>query len=156
MKQAKISICLKLITIVMFFLTAAFFAGLTALLLSCPKFFSQLQTSSCLILIWYIALLCFGVLFQFWKVCAEIGNDNSFSRENARSFRTMGYMGLAAAAGFFLELIFLCIIRVCNPITILVSLFFIIICILFFGICRALSLLICNAYEVKQENELTI
>ena len=35
---------------------------------------------------WGIAVFCYAILYQFWKVCVQIGRDNSFSGENARSF----------------------------------------------------------------------
>ena len=35
---------------------------------------------------WGIAVFCYAILYQFWKVCVQIGRDNSFSSENARSF----------------------------------------------------------------------
>ena len=32
---------------------------------------------------WGIGVICYAILYQFWKVCVEIGRDNSFSAENA-------------------------------------------------------------------------
>ena len=28
---------------------------------------------------WGIAVFCYAILYQFWKVCVQIGRDNSFS-----------------------------------------------------------------------------
>ena len=37
---------------------------------------------------WGIGVICYAILYQFWKVCVEIGRDNSFSAENAKAFAT--------------------------------------------------------------------
>ena len=48
--------------------------------------------------------LCFAALWEAWKICGEIGRDNSFSRQNVRSLRRISKEMAAAcalmAAGF--------------------------------------------------------
>lgn len=56
---------------------------------------------------WYTAVLCYGVLFQFWNVCTQIGRDNSFSLENVRSFHRMAMLGVAAGAGYLVRMVYL-------------------------------------------------
>ena len=51
-----------------------------------------------------IAMLYFTVLYHFRDVCTQIGRDNSFSPENAKSFRYMAYCGAAAGVVFAVKL----------------------------------------------------
>lgn len=105
---------------------------------------------------WYTLAVCYWILFQFWKVCKEIGSDNSFSLENATAFNKMSYGGIFLAIGFSAKL---CVIYFWGNLPILYGLFIIcevIVSIVFIVLCKALSKLILNAYEMKQENELTI
>ena len=135
MKQTKISYWLKAITIILGMIGVVFFGWLTYLAM-------QMKAEDDLIWLgigcsWYIALLCYLVLIEFWKVCTQIGADNSFSVENAKCFHRMAIRGAHA------EIAFLSIGEI------LLSLVFIV-------LCEALSKLISYAYEVKHENELTI
>lgn len=105
---------------------------------------------------WYTLAICYFILFQFWKVCKEIGNDNSFSMENVSAFHRMSVGGIFLAIGFAVKL---GVIYFLGELPLLYGLFIIcevIVSIVFVILCKALSKLILNAYEMKQENELTI
>ena len=53
-----------------------------------------------LIYIWIVGALSFAALGQAWKICVEIGRDNTFSEINARGLvRISRWMG-AGEAGF--------------------------------------------------------
>lgn len=108
------------------------------------------------------ALLAAGVLFLFTRVCVQIGKDNSFSEENATSFNIMAalsgcasvlylvkgslYVGRCFARGFERAGVMLLFIYGCTFAIFLICAF----------LCRSLSRLVHNAYEVKHENDLTI
>lgn len=64
---------------------------------------------------WLIGVLCYLCLYQFWKVCTEIGRDNSFSKENAKSFVVISRLTLIIAAIFFAGVLFLAVNRWLNP-----------------------------------------
>lgn len=151
-KQNKIAGFLKLLTLVLAVMGIVFFSGMT--------YFETLHVEKigwpALAFTWYSALLCYLILFQFYKVTREIGKDNSFSLENRNSFHRMGQFGLAACAGFFVHLLY-DIFFSANPVfLIFLYIFLILLSLIFFGLCEALSQLIENAYQVKLENELTI
>ena len=51
-----------------------------------------------LIYIWIVGALSFAALGQAWKICVEIGRDNTFSEVNARGLvRISRLMGTACA-----------------------------------------------------------
>ena len=105
---------------------------------------------------WYTAVLCYGVLFQFWNVCTQIGRDNSFSLENVRSFHRMAMLGVAAGAGYLARMVYLIAAGGFRWPAFLYNLALILLSVVFVTLCEALSQLVRNAYEVKRENELTI
>ena len=105
---------------------------------------------------WYTAVLCYGVLFQFWNVCTQIGRDNSFSLENVRSFHRMAMLGVAAGAGYLVRMVYLIAAGGFRWPAFLYNLALILLSVVFVTLCEALSQLVRNAYEVKRENELTI
>ncbi|MCR4999463.1 MAG: DUF2975 domain-containing protein [Lachnospiraceae bacterium] len=111
--------------------------------------------------------MCYKILWYFWNVCTQIGKDNSFSAENAKSFHRMANTGFAIAILYAIKLAFyagrMLLLKesyfgavisgglACGLIGLFLVLF------LLFGIiCEALSKLIKNAYEIKAENDLTI
>lgn len=105
---------------------------------------------------WGIGVLCYAVLYQFWKVCVEIGKDNSFSRENAKSFLAISRLTAVLAVVWFAGIVVLafekCLALYSTIFLLLIVFVFIVLAIL----AAALSHLIYKAYELRRENELTI
>lgn len=157
MKQHKISNWLKGLDIILALMLLAFFIGATiAVHMEKNVFYSVSSQTIFIASIWYTAICCFIVLLEFWKVCTQIGLDNSFSIENSHSFRHMAVCGIAASVGFVIRLIWLVATDCITPITLLVILTEIIIGLMFAVLAEAMSQLVFNAYEVKHENDLTI
>lgn len=105
---------------------------------------------------WYTVAVCYAILFQAWKVCIEIGKENSFSGENASAFHKMSLIGILLAIGFSTKF---CLILFFGNLGFVYGLFIVfevIVSIIFIVLCEALSKLILHAYEIRQENELTI
>jgi len=105
---------------------------------------------------WVIAGLCYIALWNFWKLCTEIGKDNSFSIRNAGYMKNIGLLSSTAIVLFFLGGLFIFLIHFLNA-----AWFFIIffLCFISAGVAVlsfALSALIKNAMEIKEENDLTI
>ena len=53
-----------------------------------------------------VGALCFLSLWQAWKICVEIGRDNSFSHQNAKSLRKIAKYMTAAYVLMALGLVF--------------------------------------------------
>ena len=100
-----------------------------------------------------VGVLCFLSLWQAWKICGEIGRDNSFSHENARALdRISKYMiiacGIMAAGTVF------CLItgdRIAPLALLGVS-----ISLIFALFAAAMAQLIESGAKLKDENDLTI
>ncbi len=103
-----------------------------------------------------VAAGCYLILYQFWTVCREIGRDNSFSMENAQAFKRISRIAAGLAVVWFLALAGLTVVHALWA-GILLFLFFAVFISFAVAICAAaLSHLVWKAYEMKQENELTI
>ena len=155
MKQTKISYWLKTITIILGVIGIAFFGWVTYMTL--PMKAANDPAWVMVVCSWYIAVLCYLVLFEFWKVCTQIGANNSFSEENAAHFHRMGIYGGFAAAGFAIRLIWWIVaIRKAHGEIAFLSVGEILLALVFVVLCEALAKLIKYAYDVKHENDLTI
>ena len=87
MKQKRLALCLKVCTVII-----ALAAGLILLVILpnqaawclevCPEY--QWLTIPTYILVCGSYLPCLGALVAFYRICMEIGRDNSFCRENVR------------------------------------------------------------------------
>ncbi len=105
---------------------------------------------------WGIGVICYAILYQFWKVCVEIGRDNSFSAENAHSFVIISRLMVFMAAVWFVGLVFLAVIHCLGPAFGIFMILCTFICIVVAVLAAALSHLIYKSYEMRQEQELTI
>ena len=105
-------------------------------------------------------VMCYLVLHRFYMTCTEIGRDNSFSMENVHNFAVMkvlmlitggvwtGYtIGLVALQG----LVYYDYVAMVTKYGLMAIVFFTIA-----AFADALSRLIQRAYEIREENELTI
>ena len=102
------------------------------------------------------AVICYAILYQFWKVCVQIGKDNSFSKENAKCFRNISHFALLLAVVWFAGIVFLAILAVRQPGISIFMITAVLLSVMISVLAAALSHLILKAYELKQENELTI
>ena len=105
---------------------------------------------------WVIGAICYMILYQFWKVCVEIGRDNSFSAENAESFRVISRLAVLLSCAWFIGVVFLAIVRALDPALAIIMILFAFICTIVAVLSAALSHLIYKSYEMRQENDLTI
>lgn len=103
-----------------------------------------------------LAVTCYAILYQFWKVCVQIGKDNSFSKENAKCFRNISHFALLLAVVWFAGIVFLAILAVRQPGISIFMITAVLLSVMISVLTAALSHLILKAYELKQENELTI
>ena len=155
MKQKKICRWLKGLTILLGIMGIAFFGGVTVLAFYMRQQNPQDPVWSFVFFSWYTAVLCYGVLFQFWDVCTQIGRTIPFPW-NVRSFHRMAILGVAAGIGYLVRMAYLMIVGGFRWPGFLYNLALILLSAVFVTLCEALSQLVRNAYEVKRENELTI
>jgi len=106
--------------------------------------------------IWGIGVLCYLALWEFWRICTRIGQDNSFCQENARSMRHIGILAFLALALLMGGSVFLICIHYMSGAFALAAAFAMCIAGGIGIVCLALSVLIKNAAKLKEENDLTI
>ena len=105
---------------------------------------------------WGIGVICYAILWQFWKVCVEIGRDNSFSAENARAFAVISRLAVCMAVVWFAGVVFLALVHALGPAFGIFMILIAFICIVVAVLSAALSHLVYKSYEMRRENELTI
>ena len=110
----------------------------------------------CLIYGWVVLLPGFAGLWEFWKICVEIGRDNSFSQKNALSLFRICLLALTMAALLAVGVAALCLLGMGLPALLIAMLGFAAACALVALLANALSQLVRRAAAIKSENDLTI
>ena len=110
----------------------------------------------CLVYGWAVLLPGFAGLWEFWKICVEIGRDNSFSQKNARSLFRICLLALTMAALLAVGVAALCLLGMGLPALLIAMLGFAAACALVALLANALSQLVRRAAAIKSENDLTI
>ena len=110
----------------------------------------------CLIYGWVVLAPGFVGLWEFWKICVEIGRDNSFSQKNARSLFRICLLALTMAALLAVGVAALCLLGMGLPALLIAMLGFAAACALVALLANALSQLVRRAAAIKSENDLTI
>ena len=109
-----------------------------------------------LIYLWVMALPVFAAIFEYFRICREIGRDNSFSDITAKCLERISQYAIADTILLFAGALIMLFARL-MPLVLLIS--SIVICVLGFGISvvsAALSHLVLKAKTIKDENDLTI
>ena len=109
-----------------------------------------------LVYCWIVLLPGFAGLWEFWKICVQIGRDDSFSQENARSLFRICLLALAMAALLVVGVAALCLLGMGLPALLIAMLGFAAACALVALLANALSQLVRRAAAIKSENDLTI
>ena len=156
MKQKKIANWLKAITIILGIMGIVFFSGLTWMAFELRAYDERNPLWMWIFFSWYIAVLCYLILFEFWRICTQIGQNNSFSMENATYFHHMGIYSIAASIGFAGRLLWLAAIGRVDVLNAGFSIAEILLAVVFTVLCEALSRLVRYAHDMKQENDLMI
>ena len=110
----------------------------------------------CLIYGWAVLAPGFVGLWEFWKICVEIGRDNSFSQKNARSLFRICLLALTMAALLAVGVAALCLLGMGLPALLIAMLGFAAACALVALLANALAQLVRRAAAIKRENDLTI
>ena len=109
-----------------------------------------------LVYCWIVLRPGFAGLWEFWKICVQIGRDNSFSQENARSLFRICLLALTMAALLVVGVAALCLLGMGRPALLIAMLGFAAACALVALLANALSQLVRRAAAIKSENDLTI
>lgn len=109
-----------------------------------------------LVYCWIVLLPGFAGLWEFWKICVQIGRDDSFSQENARSLFRICLLALTMAALLAAGVAALCLLGMGLPALLIAMLGFAAACALVALLANALSQLVRRAAAIKHENDLTI
>lgn len=110
----------------------------------------------CLIYGWAVLAPGFAGLWEFWKICVEIGRDNSFSQKNARTLFRICLLALTMAALLAVGVAALCLLGMGLPALLIAMLGFAAACALVALLANALAQLVRRAAAIKSENDLTI
>lgn len=160
MKQREISRYLKVVT-----------AGVTVLFLIFVVWFmpSVLKKTvleawgktafwaSCCFL-WVTAVPCLLSLYRFWGICVKIGEDQSFSRQNAEALKRISHYMLADSIFYALFLACTCIFSWYTYIGELLfgTILVLFICVALTVLSAALSHLVYKASQLQEDQDLTI
>ncbi len=109
-----------------------------------------------LAVLWISAIPCYLVLFNGWKITAEIARDNSFSIENACYLKRICMLALLDSVYFFLANLVMFFLSMNHPAILLASLLVDFAGVVVAVTAASLSHLVLKAAEIQQENELTI
>ena len=109
-----------------------------------------------MIFLWITAVPCYAALVLCWKIAANIGNDRSFSEENARLLQAVARLAAGDTVFFFLGNVVLFFLSMNHPGILLLSL---LICFAGVAVTVAavcLSHLVSKAADLQQQSDLTI
>lgn len=109
-----------------------------------------------LIFLWLTSVPCYITLVCGWKIAGEIGRDHSFSRKNANLLKLISLLAAGDSALVFAGNVVFLLLNMNHPGVILLSLFIVFAGIAVTVVSAALSHLVLNAAEMREENELTI
>lgn len=159
MTQSEISRWLKAVTVLLAAMGIVFFFMVVPILAVISK-----QRYPQLAFLFYpglaytaaIAIPCYAILYHFWQVCRQIGLDNSFSKENAAAFTSISRLAFFLTIEWFIGLLFLAVGGWMKTSALVILIFGIFLSMIVTIIAAALSHLIFKAYELRQENDLTI
>ena len=109
-----------------------------------------------LIFIWVTAIPCYIALVFSWKIAANIGQDRSFSMENAKLLKWISALAVGDAAFFFAGNLVFWLLNMNHPGIALFSLLIVFIGVVVAIASAALSHLVAKAAVLQDESDLTI
>lgn len=137
--------------IVFFFIIPSYGRSLVTLY---PEF--EYRYMPWLIFLWIMAVPCYIALFFGWKIAANIGNNRSFSFENARLLKWISWLAAGDSAFFFVGNIIMLLTDMSHPGVVLASLLVVFAGVAVTVVAAALSHLVKKAAALQEESDLTI
>lgn len=109
-----------------------------------------------LILLWLTSIPCFIALIFSWRIVSNIGNDRSFTRENARLLKTISVLAIVDAAFLFVWNMVLFFLNANHPSTLFACLLIDFVGVVIAVVFMALSHLVLKAADLQEQSDLTI
>ncbi len=109
-----------------------------------------------LFFIWATGIPCFAALVYAWKIARNIGEDRSFSMENAKYLQRISMLAAADAAFFFVGNVVLLFMNMNHPGIVLFSTLIVFAGVIVSVAAAALSHLVEKAAELQLQSDLTI
>ena len=109
-----------------------------------------------LLFIWVSGIPCFMVLYYGWKVSTNIGNDQSFTDQNASLLKTISVLAALDAAFFFVGNIVLLFLNMSHPGVVIASLVIVFVGVAVAVASAALSHLVKKAAVLQEQSDWTI
>lgn len=109
-----------------------------------------------LIFVYISAVPFYIALFQGYKICNTIVNNNPFSTGNLKSFKIASFSALAVSVMYFAGTGVFAILKVERPILYIVFVLIGVCALVFTLLCEVLNQLLSKAIELREENDLTV
>ena len=109
-----------------------------------------------LLFIWVSGIPCFTVLGYAWKIATNIGNDRSFTDQNASLLKTISILSALDAAFFFIGNIVLLLLNMSHPGVVIASLVIVFVGVAVAVASAALSHLVKKAAVLQEQSDWTI
>ena len=109
-----------------------------------------------LIFIWIFAIPCFMILYYAWKICTNIGNDQSFTCQNASLMKNISVLAALDAGFFFVGNVVLMFLNMSHPGVVIASFLIVFVGVAVTVASAALSHLVKKAAILQEQSDLTI
>lgn len=109
-----------------------------------------------LLFIWVSGIPCFMVLCYGWKISTNIGNDQSFTDQNASYLKSISFLAALDAAFFFVGNIVLLFLNMSHPGVLIASFVIVFVGVAVSVAAAALSHLVKKAAVLQEQSDWTI
>lgn len=109
-----------------------------------------------LLLIWATAVPCYIALVFAWRIAANIGNNRSFSADNAKLLKQIAVLAAADVGFFFAMNIVYLLLNMNHPGFVLMSLVILVVGVFLSATFAGLSHLVMKAADLQAQSDLTI
>ena len=109
-----------------------------------------------LILLWLTSIPCFVALIFSWRIISNIGNDKSFTKENAKLLKKISGLASMDVAFLFIWNLVLFFLNANHPSTLLACLFIDFIGVVIAVIFATLSHLVLKAADLQEQSDYTV
>ena len=109
-----------------------------------------------LLFIWGSSIPCFIAVGLCWKIVSNIGNDRSFSMENAKLLKWIAQLALGDTCYFFVGNLVLLVCNQSHPGVVLFSTLIVFVGVAIAVAAAALSHLVKKAADLQEQSDLTI